>query len=184
MLNGGIYDHVGGGLCRYSTDAEWLVPHFEKMLYDNAMLIRLANWAFAETGDQLFRDRIETTIGWLLREMRVDGGGFAASLDADSDGEEGSYYTWDQVEIEAVLGKRRAGLSLCLHAGSAAWLGRQADHPQRTPMQLPNPAAISAAAGKALRRARKARASRPRRQGAGRLERPGDRRDWPRPRAA
>ena len=60
MLNGGIYDHIGGGLCRYSTDAEWLVPHFEKMLYDNAMLIRLANWAFAETGEQLFRDRIET----------------------------------------------------------------------------------------------------------------------------
>jgi uncharacterized protein YyaL (SSP411 family) len=104
MLNGGIYDHVGGGLCRYSTDAEWLVPHFEKMLYDNAMLIRLANWAFAETGDQLFRDRIETTVGWLLREMRVDGGGFAASLDADSDGEEGSYYTWNQAEVEAVLG--------------------------------------------------------------------------------
>jgi uncharacterized protein YyaL (SSP411 family) len=103
MLNGGIYDHIGGGLCRYSTDAEWLVPHFEKMLYDNAMLIRLANWAFAETGERLFRDRIETTIGWLLREMRIEGGGFAASLDADSDGEEGSYYTWDPADIEAVL---------------------------------------------------------------------------------
>ena len=103
MLNGGIYDHIGGGLCRYSTDAEWLVPHFEKMLYVNAMLIRLANWAFAETGEPLFRDRIETTIGWLLREMRVEGGGFAASLDADSDGEEGSYYTWDPADIEAVL---------------------------------------------------------------------------------
>jgi len=103
MLNGGIYDHIGGGLCRYSTDAEWLVPHFEKMLYDNAMLIRLANWAFAQTGERLFRDRIETTVGWLLREMRVDGGGFAASLDADSDGEEGSYYTWDTADIEAVL---------------------------------------------------------------------------------
>ena len=103
MLNGGIYDHIGGGLCRYSTDADWLVPHFEKMLYDNAMLIRLANWAYAETGDQLFRERIETTIGWLVREMRIDGGGFAASLDADSDGEEGSFYTWAPVEVETVL---------------------------------------------------------------------------------
>jgi uncharacterized protein YyaL (SSP411 family) len=104
MLDGGIYDHVGGGLCRYSTDAEWLVPHFEKMLYDNAQLIRLAGWAHAETGEAIFRDRIESTIGWMLREMRVDGGGFAASLDADSGGKEGAFYTWDRFEIESILG--------------------------------------------------------------------------------
>ncbi|MBA1143522.1 thioredoxin domain-containing protein [Mesorhizobium neociceri] len=104
MLAGGIYDHVGGGLSRYSTDAEWLVPHFEKMLYDNAQLIRLCNWAYAATGKDLFRIRIEETIAWLLREMRVDGGAFAASLDADSDGEEGLFYTWSKGEIEAVLG--------------------------------------------------------------------------------
>ena len=104
MLAGGIYDHVGGGLSRYSTDAEWLVPHFEKMLYDNAQLIRLCNWAFAATGSDLFRVRIEETVAWLLREMRVEGGAFAASLDADSDGEEGLFYTWSRDEIETALG--------------------------------------------------------------------------------
>ncbi|TPK71845.1 thioredoxin domain-containing protein [Mesorhizobium sp. B2-4-15] len=104
MLAGGIYDHIGGGLSRYSTDAEWLVPHFEKMLYDNAQLIRFCNWAYAASGNDLFRIRIEETVEWLLREMRVDGGAFAASLDADSDGEEGLFYTWTREEIEAVLG--------------------------------------------------------------------------------
>ncbi|TPN83604.1 thioredoxin domain-containing protein [Mesorhizobium sp. CU2] len=104
MLAGGIYDHVGGGLSRYSTDAEWLVPHFEKMLYDNAQLIRLCNWAYAATGNSLFRVRIEETVAWLLREMRAEGRAFAASLDADSDGEEGLFYTWSRDEIEAALG--------------------------------------------------------------------------------
>ncbi|CAN7221786.1 thioredoxin domain-containing protein [Mesorhizobium sp. LjNodule214] len=104
MLAGGIYDHVGGGLSRYSTDAEWLVPHFEKMLYDNAQLIRLCNWAYAATGNDLFRIRIEDTVDWLLREMRVEGGAFAASLDADSDGEEGLFYTWSKDEIDSELG--------------------------------------------------------------------------------
>ncbi len=104
MLKGGIYDHVGGGLSRYSTDSDWLVPHFEKMLYDNAQLIDLAGWAFAETGDEMFRVRIEETIGWLLREMRTADGVFAASLDADSEGEEGLFYTWNRSEIESILG--------------------------------------------------------------------------------
>ena len=105
MLSGGIYDHVGGGLCRYSTDAAWLVPHFEKMLYDNAQLIDLAGWAYAETGDELFRYRIEETIAWLAREMLVQGGGFASSLDADSDGEEGRFYLWTREEIVHILGE-------------------------------------------------------------------------------
>src|SRR5690606_16441959 len=104
MLSGGIYDHLGGGLCRYSTDDSWLVPHFEKMLYDNAQLIDLAAWAYAETGDDLFRYRIEETVGWLSREMLMSGGGFASSLDADSDGEEGLFYLWTQARIAEVLG--------------------------------------------------------------------------------
>jgi len=103
MLSGGIYDHVGGGLSRYSTDAEWLVPHFEKMLYDNAQLLRLCNWAYAATGKKLFRTRIEETIDWLLREMRTSDGAFAASLDADSDGEEGRFYTWTRTEVDATV---------------------------------------------------------------------------------
>lgn len=106
MLKGGIYDHIGGGLCRYSTDADWLVPHFEKMLYDNAQLIQSAGWAYAATKDELFRVRIEETADWLLREMRAGGGAFASSLDADSEGEEGLFYTWDRSEIESILGKQ------------------------------------------------------------------------------
>lgn len=104
LLAGGIYDHVGGGLARYSTDAQWLVPHFEKMLYDNAQLIRQANWAYAATSNELFRIRIEDTIAWLLREIRLPDGTFASSLDADSEGEEGLFYTWTTSSIQAVLG--------------------------------------------------------------------------------
>ncbi len=116
MLAGGIYDHVGGGLCRYSTDAIWLVPHFEKMLYDNAQLIDLAGWAHAETGDELFRYRIEETVGWLQREMLTKKGGFASSLDADSEGEEGRFYLWTEDEIGDVLGKADAARFLEAYA--------------------------------------------------------------------
>ncbi|EKF19027.1 thioredoxin domain-containing protein [Nitratireductor pacificus] len=104
MLSGGIYDHVGGGLARYAVDDRWVVPHFEKMLYDNAQLLQLLCWVYARTHDQLFRIRIEETVDWLLREMRVDGGGFASSLDADTDGEEGKTYVWSRQELGEVLG--------------------------------------------------------------------------------
>jgi uncharacterized protein YyaL (SSP411 family) len=103
MSQGGIYDHLGGGYARYATDAAWLVPHFEKMLYDNAQLVELLTLAWQETGNPLFAERVAETIGFLLREMRVEGGAFAAALDADSDGEEGLFYTWTTGEIDALL---------------------------------------------------------------------------------
>ncbi|MFC5586713.1 thioredoxin domain-containing protein [Nitratireductor kimnyeongensis] len=104
MLSGGIYDHVGGGLARYSTDDKWLIPHFEKMLYDNAQLLRLLCWVYTDTQNELFRIRIEETVAWLLREMRVEGGAFASSLDADTEGVEGKTYLWTEAQIRDALG--------------------------------------------------------------------------------
>ena len=104
ICQGGIYDHVGGGFARYSVDEQWLVPHFEKMLYDNALLVDLMTEVWRETKSPLYARRIEETIRWLLREMVTDGGGFAASLDADSEGVEGKFYVWDFDELQEVLG--------------------------------------------------------------------------------
>ncbi|MCW5771403.1 MAG: thioredoxin domain-containing protein [Rhodospirillaceae bacterium] len=103
MCDGGIYDHLGGGFARYSTDAVWLAPHFEKMLYDNAQLIDLLTSAWQETGKPLYAERIAETIDWLLREMRVEDAAFAGTLDADSEGEEGRFYVWTAAEITTLL---------------------------------------------------------------------------------
>ncbi len=104
MCEGGIYDHLGGGFSRYSVDEMWLVPHFEKMLYDNAQLLELLALAYAHTGDELFLARARETVAWLEREMVTPEGAFAASLDADSEGHEGKFYVWTKAEIKAVLG--------------------------------------------------------------------------------
>lgn len=104
MAQGGIYDHLGGGFARYSVDAEWLAPHFEKMLYDNAQLIEHFALLDAELHEPLLRQRIEETVAWLEAEMIAEGGAFAATLDADSEGEEGKFYVWSKAEIDALLG--------------------------------------------------------------------------------
>ena len=103
MSQGGIYDHLGGGFARYSTDEEWLAPHFEKMLYDNAQLMELLTEVAAQTDEPLFTQRVAETAGWLLREMLAEGQAFAATIDADSEGEEGRFYVWHKYQIEENL---------------------------------------------------------------------------------
>jgi uncharacterized protein len=110
LCKGGIYDHVAGGFARYSTDAQWLVPHFEKMLYDNAQLIDLLSETWLETRSPLYAARVRESIDWAMAEMRVSDAGddgafaFASALDADSEGVEGKYYAWSAAEIDAALG--------------------------------------------------------------------------------
>jgi len=112
MACGGIYDHLGGGFHRYSVDAKWLVPHFEKMLYDNAQLVRVYSHVYKITGDPLFKSVVDETVGYLLREMFHSEGGFYSTQDADSEGEEGKFFVWSEAEVMAILGED-AGAIFC-----------------------------------------------------------------------
>lgn len=110
MANGGIYDHLGGGFHRYATDDRWLVPHFEKMLYDNALLARVYLYAWQVTGDPFYRRIVEETLDYVLREMTDPSGGFYSTQDADSEGEEGKFFVWTPAEIVQILGAEDAAL--------------------------------------------------------------------------
>ncbi|MCS7275899.1 MAG: thioredoxin domain-containing protein [Dehalococcoidia bacterium] len=130
MARGGIRDHLGGGFHRYSTDRYWLVPHFEKMLYDNALLARLYLHAYQATGSTDYRQVVEETIGYLLSEMRLPEGAFASAQDADSEGVEGKYYVWTWQEAMDVLGPE-LGPTFCLVYGvtpEGNWEGRNVLH--------------------------------------------------------
>jgi uncharacterized protein YyaL (SSP411 family) len=116
MAAGGIHDQLGGGFHRYSTDAKWLVPHFEQMLYDNAQLARAYVHALALTGEPAYRDTVVGVLDYLLRELRTDDGGFAASQDADTEGEEGATFVWSAAELREVLGE--AGLDPALFSAA------------------------------------------------------------------
>lgn len=105
MAIGGIYDQLGGGFARYSVDGEWFCPHFEKMLYDNGQLVSLYSEAYTLMGEQLHKETVYETIGWLKREMTSPEGGFYSALDADSEGVEGKFYVWTKLEIDEILGE-------------------------------------------------------------------------------
>jgi len=124
MNAGGVYDHLGGGYARYSTDDKWLVPHFEKMLYDNAQILELLALVHSLWPDPVFAKRARETVGWLMREMRV-GDAFAASLDADQAGEEGAFYVWREEEVDAALGEDSARFKAAYDVtANGNWEGR------------------------------------------------------------
>lgn len=119
MADGGIYDQLGGGFHRYSTDARWLVPHFEKMLYDNALLARLYLHVYQATGDPFFRRIAEETLDYVVREMTDEHGGFYSTQDADSEGVEGKFFVWTVAEIHELLGDEDGAL-VCAYYGATA----------------------------------------------------------------
>ena len=119
MAAGGIYDHVGGGFHRYAVDVEWKVPHFEKMLYDNAQLVHLYLDGWRLTKEERFREVVEETLEYVRREMTHPDGAFYAAQDADSEGREGAFFVWTPEEIEAVLGRELGGEFCRLYGATA-----------------------------------------------------------------
>ena len=120
MASGGIYDHLGGGFARYSVDRQWLVPHFEKMLYDNALLTRVYLHAWLVTGEAIYRQVVDETVGYVLRDLRHSDGGFYSAEDADSEGVEGKFYVWSEPELRAVV---RAAAGAGADDEAVAWWG-------------------------------------------------------------
>jgi uncharacterized protein len=137
MALGGIYDHLGGGFARYSTDDRWLVPHFEKMLYDNAQLARLFLHAWQIEKKPLYRKVVEETLDYIQREMTHPDGGFYSSQDADSEGEEGKFYVWSQKEIDQVLGEDAQFFSEVYGVTKAGnWEGKNILYLEKSPEEI------------------------------------------------
>ena len=133
MIMGGIYDQIGGGFARYATDRAWLIPHFEKMLYDNALLVAALAEAYQLTGKEIYKEAATETLEWVEREMTNPTGGFYSALDADSEGEEGKFYVWDKSEIDEALGSDSA--YFCEFYGVSAsgnWEGKNILHRKET----------------------------------------------------
>ena len=159
MAQGGMYDHIGGGFARYSTDERWLVPHFEKMLYDNALLARAYLEGHQATGSPFYAQVAREILDYILREMTGPDGGFYSATDADSEGEEGKFFVWTPAEVEAVLGPEEAGWACAYYDISAEgnWEGKSIPNTPRSPERVASRlgvepdrfrAAIEAARGK------------------------------------
>ncbi len=160
MAHGGIYDHVGGGFHRYSTDAFWLVPHFEKMLYDNALLAKLYLHAYQVTGSPLYRRVVEETLDYVLREMTGPEGGFYSAQDADSEGVEGKFYVWTPQELIEALGEGDARLFAACYGVSTEgnFEGSNILHLAANPASVASRAGVSEEAFDEFLREAKARA--------------------------
>ena len=188
MAAGGIHDQLGGGFARYTVDAGWLVPHFEKMLYDNALLARAYLHGWQALGHERYRRVCEGTLDWMLAEMRGPEGGFYSALDADSEGEEGRFYVWtpDQIREPSTSATTRTasnfrpagGDSMQFWGVSEARQLRGGEHPapRRRECDAPEPEGLDADAPGALRGPRQTGLAGARRQAPRRLERAGDRR--------
>jgi uncharacterized protein YyaL (SSP411 family)/aryl-alcohol dehydrogenase-like predicted oxidoreductase len=146
MARGGIYDQIGGGFARYSTDEHWLVPHFEKMLYDNALLTRTYLEGFQATGDPFYRQIATEVLDYILREMTAPEGGFYSATDADSEGEEGKFFVWTPAEIEAILGEEEARRFCAYYdiTDNGNWEGKSIPNVRRTIEQVAARLEISA----------------------------------------
>ncbi|MCA1564928.1 MAG: thioredoxin domain-containing protein [Acidobacteria bacterium] len=140
MAEGGLYDQLGGGFHRYSTDAQWLVPHFEKMLYDNALLSRLYLHAYQVTGDEHFRRIAEETFDYVVREMTDEGGAFYSTQDADSEGVEGKFFVWTIEEIDELLGEEDGRIVSAYYGATA-----EGNFEEKNILNVPRPAQTVAA---------------------------------------
>lgn len=147
MAAGGLFDHLGGGFFRYAVDARWEIPHFEKMLYDNALLLPLYAEAWRFTGETSFRDVAERTAEWVTREMQAPAGGYYATLDADSEGHEGRFYSWSREELATALAPADVPLAMALYGldEPANFEGRWHLQRRRSLAEIAGQAGLSAA---------------------------------------